>query len=164
MTASSTKFSLHVSYGQISIADRDCDPPFNNWEPRHVEQGFAWRPGCVVFGTLEASGPVEVEVVVGSTVPRGDAERVIVVPFTVGASGEAQFLDAFSYGPDVRRARVGPGTHALRFETGHLAGEAPGRMWVRIVFTPGENPEPQILIADAALKPPARLALDAEPI
>lgn len=164
MTASSSKFPLHISYGQISIADRDCDPPFNNWEPRHVEQGFAWRPGCVVFGTLETSGPVEVEVIIGTSEPRTDAERAIVVPFVVGASGEAQFLDAFSYGPDVRRAQVGPGTHALRFETGHVMGAAPSTMWARLAFTPGENPEPRILIADAGLKPPARPLLDAEPI
>lgn len=159
-------FTLNISYSQLAVADSACEPPLNDWQDRHVAQGFAWRPGCVAFGTLESGGPMRIEVVRADSLDVDEAaERAIVVPFEVGAAGTAQVLDVFAYGPEVPRVVVGAGRHALLFETGHdHTHPEPDTMWARLTFIPCERAEPRILRADAQLSPGETLFLDARAV
>lgn len=47
-------FTLDISYSQLAVFQKGMENPFNDWEDTHVNQGFAWRPGSVSFGSLLA--------------------------------------------------------------------------------------------------------------
>jgi hypothetical protein len=55
-------FAIEILYRQIAVFRSRLEHPFNDWTPRHVKQGFSWRPGSVSFATLVESGPHSVEV------------------------------------------------------------------------------------------------------
>ncbi len=159
-------FSLHITYGHFAVAEAACDPPLNDWQDRHVAQGFAWRPGCVAFGTLKASGPMRIEVARADSLDVDpSARRAIVVPFEVGPSGVVLVLDAFSYGPAIPRIEVGAGRYALLFETASdRSSPDPDAMRTRLTFIPDPQPAARILRADDQLSPGPALFLDARPI
>lgn len=54
---------LEVDYNQVAVFSSGLANPFNDWEERHVGQGFSWRPESVSFRTLE-NGPHLIEVVI----------------------------------------------------------------------------------------------------
>jgi hypothetical protein len=111
---STITFPLSVSHSQIAVFDSALDKPFSFWTDRHVQQGFAWRPGSVSFGTIEEGGRHLVEVVTASedTQLAADAVRVIQVPFEVPASGNIEVASVVQGVP----LSLPAGKYALRFE------------------------------------------------
>lgn len=85
----STTFNLYVSYSQIAIFWSSLQQPFNLWTQRHIDQGFAWRPGSVSFGTLVESGTHSVQLDVTNHAEPVSAAvvRAIEVPFEVPTDG-----------------------------------------------------------------------------
>jgi hypothetical protein len=107
-------FRLCVSYAQVAVFDRSFQRPFNQWNDRHVRQGFSWRPGSAAFRTIEEEGQHHVMLMVDTDDgdPTPSAVRVMEVPFEVPASGEIEIgstSDSFSI-------RIPPGVYQLRFE------------------------------------------------
>ena len=150
------KFELFTSYSQVSVFTAGLDQPFNDWEPQHVEQGFAWRPGSVSFATLEEAGVLHCEAVVADAWRQHpEAERVIRVPFAV--VGDSVEIASISDGAVFALGAVGP--CQLVFETWV---DRQADMQARLTFVPhhGSVP-PAILKADSALRPPAALRMTA---
>ncbi|ASP69164.1 competence protein ComJ [Sinorhizobium meliloti] len=82
------KTHLDVEYNQVAVFSRGLTNPFNNWEERHVSQGFAWRSRSVSFRTLN-NGPHAVDVL--TTEYAGPLShgviRAVEVPFDVPGDG-----------------------------------------------------------------------------
>lgn len=83
---------MNVSYSQLAIFCSSLSQPFNDWEQRHVDQGFAWRLGSVSFRTLTEFGIhlIEVNVVDVFDSVSTAAVRVIDVPFEIPVSGDVE--------------------------------------------------------------------------
>jgi hypothetical protein len=149
--------TIDVSYTQLAVFDPALEKPFNDWRPEHVDQGFAWRPGSVSFGTLEESGPIDVQMRLASK-PQAllaETQRAMQVPFTVP---EAGVVVVASIG-GAKEVDVPAGGYQLVFEH----GIADDRMWARITLVREPSPRFAVLVADDELDPPDPLVTDAEP-
>ena len=153
----SVMLDMPIFYSALAVTDGEPGEAYNRWQRQHVGQGFAWRPGSVSFATLEDAGDQRVEVQFANEVSlRPDAERAILVPFTVSASEhigisnmvEDQFLE------------VPAGKYALVFQTGY--GDN-GILWSTLTFVPENNCEAEILRADEGLTPAYPLLMNADP-
>jgi hypothetical protein len=151
------QFDTSFSYTQIVICNPALENPFNDWEPEHIRQGFAWREGSVSFGVFD-SNLYTVEVILGDSIQTQiETERAILVPFTVPAPG----LVGIATVGDMREVKIREGTYALLFEHGHKSDI---RTWRRFTFVPQRAlPEPAVLIADAYLSPSRPLLMSAKP-
>ncbi|HZH97796.1 MAG TPA: competence protein ComJ [Fimbriimonadaceae bacterium] len=152
-------FNLEVSYTQVAVFDSTLTAPFNDWTDDHVNQGYAWRPGSVSFGTLESSGAIRVEVFRSRELNErtSPAERIIVVPFSVPEHGT---IEIASIGSNAV-LEVPPGEYELTFEHGR---DPEGAMWANLYFRRVEAPvAPRIVRADAELNPPDVLVMTASP-
>lgn len=150
-------FLLDVSYAQIAVFDSRLANPFNEWLDAHVLQGFSWRDGSVSFSTVDVSGKVEVEVVRSTSNVEilAQADRVIVVPFSIPPHGEIEVATIASS----EKLKLDPGDHELTFQHGRFTSE---RMWVRLTWRIVDGPvTPKIIRADQGLSPPLRLVMTA---
>lgn len=124
MSASSAtaclSFRLDLAWSQVSLFDANLADPFNDWEERHLAQGFTWRPGSVSFRTPLNQGEIDVTVeLVDAVRVDPEAERAIVVPFTTWAG-----LVEVSTIAGSRVLDVPPGRYAVLFQTGVLDGQS----------------------------------------
>jgi hypothetical protein len=150
-------FSLELAWSQVSLFDANLLDPFNDWNERHLHQGFTWRPGSVSFRTCERFGEVDVEIdLVGSLKVEQDARRAIIVPFTtwggtieISTIAQSEVID------------IPAGRYALLFQTGIRNG----RQWVSfgLLESPYMPVEPVILRSDEDLDSHAPLLMEAEP-
>jgi hypothetical protein len=151
------QFSLELAWSQISLFDANLVDPFNDWNERHLRQGFTWRPGSVSFKTPERFGEIDVEMdLVGSLKVEPDARRAMIVPFTTWAGvieistiSQAEVID------------IPPGRYALLYQTGIRNG----RQWVSfgLLESPFMPVEPVILRSDEEMDLHAPLLMEAEP-
>lgn len=153
-----TTFQVNVSYSQIAVFLEGMEQPFNDWTDKHVEQGFAWRPGSVSFRTLDEAGAMEVT----TDIPSGyqnnsEATRIIAVPFRVPSDTRVEVASI----ADNRPLDIPPGEYRLIFENGREAASA---MWCRLMFERVDEPvSPEVLRADDALSPSEPLLMHADP-
>lgn len=153
----STSFDIFITYSQIAIFDPSLQNPFNNWQPQHFAQGFAWRPGSVSFRTLDEDGLLRVEVqIVNEINLRSNTKRAILVPFSVGSSALVE-VASISEGKQIN---VPKGSYALVFETGHGIN---GTTWCSFSFIPRDSVQVEILQADSDLSPSFPLLMEAHP-
>lgn len=126
----STTFDLYVSYSQIAIFWASLQQPFNLWTKRHVDQGFAWRPGSVSFGTLVESGThsVQLEITDHAGPLSATAVRAIEVPFEVPTDGNIEVASI----SDSMPLSLPVGNYSLRCE--FFASNDTGVARVRLVF------------------------------
>lgn len=150
-------FSMYVSYQQLCVFEPSLAEPFNAWKDEHVAQGFSWRPGSVCFGTLDPDGQVEIAFGSSSGVPAPAPAtvRAIVVPIAVPDDGRLEIATI----TESKIVQAPPHTNGLLFEAG-LGGR---RDQYRITFLKGPSPQPEIVVADAELTPPAMYLMEAEP-
>ncbi|MEM7246543.1 MAG: competence protein ComJ [Acidobacteriota bacterium] len=145
---------VDVSYTQLCVFRADLDEPFNDWEPTHVAQGFAWREGSVSFRTFENGGHrVVVREQDDPPSLASETVRAIVVPFDVPEEGRvevASIADGFEL-------VLPAGPHALTCEI----GERKGASWCRLTFVRTEHVEPAVLRCDDLLAPPEELLMRA---
>ncbi len=154
-------YDFFIFYHQLIVYDPTTAPVPNDWQERHVAQGFSWRPGEVSFSTLGDVGSLRVEVLVGGDLGvQPDAVRAIVVPFSVSPPGHVTLSDC------VNEETVGvpAGEYALLFEIGRLNEERGQEAeWCRLSFVPGGDVQPEILRADTELSPQYPLLMEADP-
>jgi hypothetical protein len=175
------RFSTVVLWTQFMVARRDAVDGLL-WTQDHVDQGFAWCDGMVLFAIPDHDGHVDVEVLRNWASPSLETRclRAIEVPFVSDGYGvvcgnivaeDIEFL-------------LPAGSYALRFELlktveggfrppafqGHLAGLAeesedlpPSAFLVRIGFVPCENPDFRILRRHSEMVARDVLRRDAEP-
>ncbi|NTJ44619.1 hypothetical protein G6L28_18655 [Agrobacterium larrymoorei] len=75
-------FPLFVSYQQVAVFNESLDAPFNDWEPRHISQGFSWRPNSVSFRVPEGQNcVVEILQDAEESVLAGEPSRIILTSF-----------------------------------------------------------------------------------
>jgi hypothetical protein len=141
----SEAFDLEVSHSQITVFPSKLDKPINAWTQRHSDQGFAWRPGSVSFGTVEGSGTHSVEVAIVDHAGDVSAEaiRVIEVPFEVPAD------DVIEVGsvPGEVHVTVPPGSYLLRCEFLPPTGEEYEGS-IRLMFARKDTPRFAVVRAD----------------
>ena len=150
--------TLDISYAQLAVFRSDLANPFNDWTEAHVAQGFAWRPGSVSFATIEASGPIDLEVAQAwPPLASSRASRIISVPFAVGETGA---VDVASIG-DGETVSIPTGEYRLTFEHGLHADRG---MWARLWFERvNAAVKPNVARADSDLAPVEPLLMDASP-
>lgn len=141
-----TTLMINVDYGQLAVFVGALPQPFNDWTDRHVDQGFAWRPGSVSFRTLETAGPhrVEVSCVEKLAEPDVDAVRVIDVPFEVPQDGTVEIGSIASTVPTT----LPPARFALRCE---LFRSDEAGAFAKLIFAKDDTPRFAIVRADDAL-------------
>jgi hypothetical protein len=156
---STISFPLYVSYSQIVIFDSTLADPFNFWTKKHSDQGFAWRPECVSFATLEAAAYYDIEVVLNPENDRlsPEATRIIQTPFEVPPGGMLVVASVY----DKTIVKISPGRYNLRYECFPITTGGKGRL--RLIFTESEHTSFAILRADAELSIVGELLLTAEP-
>lgn len=155
----SATMALDVSHAQLAVFVSSLKQPFNDWTDRHVDQGFAWRPGSVSFRTLVDAGAHAVEVNVADRMGpmRDDAIRVVEVPFDVPQDGALEIGSIAETLP----VSLPAGTFVLRCEFLHppsIDGER-----VVMTFAKGEAARFAVLRADAELNPGVELLTHADP-
>jgi Competence protein J (ComJ) len=155
-------YDFVILYHQLIVCDPTTAWVPNDWQDRHVAQGFSWRPGTVSFSTLGDLGTLRVEVLVGDElVARPDAVRATVVPFAVSQLGLVELSDTAGE----EAAPVPPGEYALLCEMGYLSKQRGQEAeWCRLTFVPGRDAQPEILRADADLSPQYPLLMEADPV
>jgi hypothetical protein len=148
-------FHSYVRFGQVIVADAAMENPYNDWTPRHIAQGFSWRPGSVAFRMLYDAPRIDIEVRLSSSVQVDAAsERAILVPFVVSATSGVEIDREYL-------VHVPAGPYGLLCEVGERRRE---HLWCRLTFSTGASPQPQILRADAALSPIRPLLMEASPV
>jgi hypothetical protein len=155
-------YDFVIVYHQLIVCDPTTAPIPNNWQDRHVAQGFSWRPGTVSFSTLGDLGTLRVEVLVGGDLGvRPDAVRASVVPFSVSPPGLVELSDT----ANEETTQVGPGEYALLCEMGYSSKQK-GREaeWCRLTFVPDGDVRPEVLRADTELSPRYPLLMEADPV
>ncbi|UFP95893.1 competence protein ComJ [Gloeobacter morelensis] len=144
---------------------------FNEWNDKHIEQGFSWRPGSVSFETLSDIGLLAVEVRVEPTFEIApSAMRAIQVPFAV-PEGESIFVGALIDEEDHRFA-VPPGEYALVYQTGLVEAQPPpgppelddADTWCRLSFVRQDNTQAEILRIEAGYMPVLPLLMQARAV
>ncbi|MBS7531576.1 competence protein [Hazenella sp. IB182353] len=161
-----SKISFLISYSGLYVFNTEIEHPFNDWEDRHVDQGFSWREGSVSFGALSNW---ECEVMVSrkdSIMLNDDSIRSIIVPFNVRDEG----ITVCSVMTDEYVFPVPKGSYELLFEAiliepGEDDDPSNGLFPVRyeLTFINAENPYPRILKADKELIPPQEFLMHAAP-
>ena len=137
-------FELHVSHRQVSVFAAELEDPFNEYNDRHVAQGFAWRPHSVSFRTFD-DGPLAVTATrrADDQAPQA-AARIIRVPFEVPANGQLKVATRSS----AKEIHLPGGHYDLTFEHGL---EAEGQ-WCRLLFVAcSVSQQAAVLCADAEL-------------
>lgn len=151
------KVRLEIDYNQVAVFSSGLANPFNDWEERHVGQGFAWRPESVSFRTLE-SGPHVIDVVitehVGALSP--GVIRAVEVPCEVPHHGRIEIASI----SESAELRLSPGKHLLRSE---MYGCPDGVAFARLVFARSEIPRFSILVADNEISRDGPLLKEAKP-
>ena len=155
-------YDFVILYHQLIVCDPTAAPVPNDWQERHVAQGFSWRPGTVSFSTLGDLGTLRAEVLVGGELVVGpEAVRATVVPFAVSRPGLVQLSDT----ANEETTRVGRGEYARLCEMGYSSKRRGQEAeWCRLTFVPGGNVQPEILRADAELSPQYPLLMEADPV
>jgi Competence protein J (ComJ) len=143
------------------VFNADLEDPYNDCLQQHIDQGFSWRPGSASFYTLVDAGNLPVEIRLADQVNlRPDAQRAILVPFTVSP------IERIGVSDLVRDEFVdlAKGDYALVFETGleDEGAEWPTE-WCRLTFIRDNAVEGRILRADASMSPSYPLLMDARP-
>jgi hypothetical protein len=138
---------LDISYSQLAVFWSSLQQPFNNWTQRHVDQGFAWRPGSVSFRTLVEAGThsVQVEIDDHAGTISANAMRVIEVPFEVPADGTIEVASI----SDSSQLMLPVGTYSLRCE--FLGADEEGTECVRLVFARSDDQHFAVVRADDEL-------------
>lgn len=116
-------------------------------------------PGSVSFATLEPGGPVTVTVSLseGPLAMTTTPERAILVPFSIAGIGNVEIASI----TDSASVQLAVGEYALTYQHGRGAD---GHMWVAFTFELAAFPvRPELLRADAALRPPPVLLMAADP-
>lgn len=151
------KIDLDVDYNQVAVFWSGLKDPFNDWEERHVSQGFAWRAGSVSFRTL-GNGPHSIDVVVTEHAGSLSREviRAIEVPFEVPNHGG---IEIASISESVGLALT-PGKYLLRSE---MFGNVNEVELIRLVFAQSEVPRFSILLADSEISCDEPLLTNAMP-
>lgn len=148
---------INVFYRQFAVYRTGEEGLFPMWTDTHVNQGFAWRPESVGFGTL-VDGPHEVEIRVSDPEQSMRVVRIIAVPFDIPESDTAS-LEAI-FGAEVRLA-VPPGAYTLRAEFFTPTAE---KAKVRLTFAARSGAGGfEVVRADDELEVPDTLLLTAEP-
>ncbi|RVP95264.1 competence protein ComJ [Sinorhizobium meliloti] len=151
------KIDLDVDYSQVAVFWSGMQHPFNDWEERHVTQGFAWRAGSVSFRTL-GNGPHSIDVIVtehaGSLTP--GAIRAIEVPFEVSGNGR---IEIASISESVELV-LPSGKYLLRSE---MLGKVNDVEIIRLLFAKSEVPRFSILLSDGEISPDEPLLTSAQP-
>lgn len=89
--AAIARADVAISSSQICVVDPALATPFNDWSDRHVQQGFAWRPGSVSFAVGADCLQLHVAVFRASSKPElAEASTAIRVPFEVPLGGEIE--------------------------------------------------------------------------
>lgn len=150
MATSKSSFELQAPYSQIAVFSAGLAAPYNDWEERHVTQGFAWRQGSVSFATPSEDAIYEVGVSSADTPPplTHDIIRAVQVPFTVPADGMMEVGSVMT----TRIVRMPPGNHILRcaFAESH----SDDRIDCLLTFhAPVGEESFRILVADDLLNP-----------
>ena len=149
------EFHIGIDYAQLGVFDASLDQPFNRWLPKHVAQGFAWRPRSVSFRTFETSENVSVTVRSSDVAePAADSLRAIRVPFQL----ISDHLEIGSIS-QTQKLPFPAGFYALLFE----GGRGPKGSWYRLSFTPQPTAEAAIVKRDPDLSPQLPLLMEAEP-
>lgn len=153
-----TTLMIDVDYGQLAVFAGALSQPFNDWTDRHVDQGFAWRPGSVSFRTLDAAGlhRVEVSCVENLAEPDAKAVRVIDVPFEVPQDGAVEIGSVVSTVPTT----LPPGRLALRCE--FFRSDEAGA-FAKLMFAKDDTPRFAVVRADDALAVRGDLLTSAQP-
>lgn len=149
-------FDAPILYSFITVYNVNLPNPFNDWTKKHVQQGFSWRPQSVSFGLV--NDPIEARVSIFTEIEiktKPFAERAILVPFVVTATGQVE-ITGMDQGV---RTELDAGNYALLFETGKSGNES---AWVDFTFVRQEKVIPMILIRENALNPEEPLLMDAE--
>ena len=155
-----TESTVDVSYSQLAVFVAGLQQPFNDWNDRHIVQGFAWRGGSVSFRTLNEAGEIYLEIGTKSQFEPASspATRVIRVPFHVPPDVDIEV------GAPVCESivfRLPAGDYELTFEHGVRDD---GRMWGRLHFRIVEGVVvPAVLRADDELAPSDSLLMEASP-
>jgi hypothetical protein len=160
-----TELDMTILYGFLAVFDAGLEYQFNDWTDQHWAQGFSWRPGTVSFRTMNDWGGASLIKVLDDEklVPTPDAQRAIVVPFSIGPAGTFT-VATFT---DMQKLMLPSGNYALLFETGfgekrEEDDETP--MWFKLTFvSSASRVEPRILVADSELSPKYPLLMTAEP-
>lgn len=154
----STTLTIDVDYGQLAVFVASLAQPFNDWTDRHVDQGFAWRPGSVSFRTLETAGShrVEVSCVENLAEPDAEAVRVIDVPFEVPQDGAVEIGSVAS----TVLVALPPGRFTLRCEFFRADGAG---AFANLMFAKGETSHFAVVRADDALAVHSDLLTTAKP-
>lgn len=153
------KFILMVTYGQISVFQEKILQPFNDWQQGHVDQGFAWRDGCVSFRSLEESGQHLIVVSVSSESPELDdaAIRSIKVPFEVPSDGMIEIASI----SDSVSLELPAGTYSLRCDL--FKEDSDGLSRIQLSFSRCSHPIFEIVRADENVIAQTNLLLNADP-
>jgi len=159
------KTTLHLLNPQIAVfSPPSMTNPFNDWDDRHVAQGFAWRTQSVSFATLEEYGALELHVVLArSYEPDTEAIRIIRVPFRVEDN-----VVAISNLVSDATVSIPNGNYELIYETGYQSqqtvDQARQTLWCRLIFLPTKRRcIAQIIRADSKLSPGPSLLMEARP-
>jgi hypothetical protein len=154
------KFNLEVSHSQIAAFDSKLAQPFNMWTKKHVDQGFAWRPGSASFRTI-AGGPHSIMLSAGSGEKDAelspDAIRIIQVPFNVPSSG----LIEISSISDSSLVELPPGQYQLIYECSAPEQGIVSR--INLKFRMQDSPTFDVLRADDELSLTGELCTRASP-
>lgn len=153
-----TSLKIDVSYSQLAVFWSSLQQPFNHWTQRHVDQGFAWRPGSVSFRTLVEAGAHSVQIDVADHVDSvsANAVRVIEVPFEVPVEGDIEVASIADSIP----LSLPSGRYSLRCE--FLGADEGGTQLVRLVFAISDDQRFAIVRADDKLVVEQELLTTAE--
>lgn len=155
----SLRFRLELAWSQVSVFDANLTDPFNDWNEKHLRQGFTWRSGSVSFKLPVRSGKIDVDVaLVDAHVVDPTARFAVVVPFITWAG-----VIEISSITESELIEIDSGNYSLLYQTGvHPDGTA----WVTIsLLATGRQPaEPTILLSDDEMvQPEMPLLMEAEP-
>ena len=151
-------FALDISYSQLVVFQKGIENPFNDWEDTHVNQGFAWRPGSVSFGSLLADEESLIQINTKSQVGISkNSIRAIVVPFEITQN----CIIVASVTQEIK-VNVLNGTYELVFNVIPRSSKHRFNIYV-LSFAEHKNPKPRILLADKMLNPPNQLLMEAKP-
>jgi len=151
------EFNLELAWSQISLFEANLTDPFNDWNERHLAQGFTWRPGSVSFRTVERHGDIAVTVdFIGQLAVDPEAHRAVVVPFTcwggvveISTIAQSELLE------------IPAGRYALLYQV----GVSHGQQWVKfgLLEAPFMPVEAVILRGDSEVDGRVHLLMEAEP-
>lgn len=74
--------SLDLCYRQFYIFRKGLKNPFNEWNEKHVEQGFSFRPESIGIMTISESGILHIDVLQDAVIC-DNAKRILEFKFTV---------------------------------------------------------------------------------